>query len=75
MNTAAAFDLLPFTTAVDPRPLAAWTARNAVVRNEHLRDPFRASRELALLEARGALSRGALTRAQYRAEVKEVAGW
>jgi len=75
MNTAAAFDLLPFTTSVDPVLLAAWTHRNAVVRNEYLRDPFRASRELALLDARGAYSRGALTRAQYRAEVKEVAAW
>jgi len=75
MNTAAAFDLQPFTTAVDPAPLAAWTARNARCRDEHLRDPFRASRELALLDARGAYSRGALTHAQYRAEVREVAGW
>jgi len=75
MNTAAAFDLQPYTTAVDPGPLAAWTHRNAVARLEYLRDPFRASRELALLDARGAYSRGAITHAQYRAEVKEVAAW
>jgi len=75
MNTAAAFDLQPYTTSVDPGPLAAWNAKNARARMEHLRDPFRASRELALLDARGAYSRGDITRAQYRAEVEEVAVW
>ena len=68
MNTAV-------TTRVDPRPLAAWTHRNAVVRNEYLRDPFRASRELALLEIKRLYQREAITRAQYRSEVEEVAGW
>ena len=75
VNTAAAFDLTPAVTRVDPAPLAAWTAENARARASYLRDPFRASRELALLEIKRLYQREAITRAQYRAEVEEVAGW
>ena len=75
MNTAAAFDLTPAVTRVDPRRLAAWTDANARARYSYLRDPFRASRELALLEIKQLYQREAITRAQYLAEVEEVAGW
>ena len=75
MNTAAAFDLTPFATRVDPRLLAAWTYANVRARASYLRDPFRASRELALLEIKRLYQRESITRAQYRSEIEEVAGW
>jgi len=71
MNTAAAVR----TTRVDHRPLDEWTYANTRARDEHLRDPFRASRELALLEIKRLYQREAITLAQYRSEIAEVAGW
>ncbi len=75
MNTAAAFGLRPFTTRVDRAALRVWNAANVRARNEYLRDPFRASRELALLDIKRMYQRGSITLREYRAELAEVAAW